>query len=64
VAGLLERGEERARAERLEVSFQVADAFTALPDPEQAWRHNESYSVPGEFVIVGAVAPSRLHAGR
>ena len=30
VAGLLERGEERARAERLEVKFQVADA-EALP---------------------------------
>ena len=30
VPGLLERGEERARAERLEVSFQVADA-EALP---------------------------------
>ena len=30
VAGLLERGEERARAERVEVSFQAADA-EALP---------------------------------
>ena len=30
VASLLERGEERARAERLKISFQVADA-EALP---------------------------------
>ncbi len=30
----------------------------------EPWRHDESYGVPGEFVIVAAVAPSRLHAGR
>lgn len=52
VAGLLERGAERARAERLDVNFQVADAealpfkdgsfdvvlstFGAMPSPDQA----------------------------
>jgi ubiquinone/menaquinone biosynthesis C-methylase UbiE len=30
----------------------------------EAWRHDDGYSLPGEFVIVAAVAPSRLHASR
>ena len=30
----------------------------------EAWRHGQGYRVPGEFVIVAAVAPSGLDAGR
>ena len=30
----------------------------------EPWRHGRGYRIPGEFVIVAAVAPSRLHAAQ